>query len=73
LDIPTLFLSGTKDELIPPKHMQKLYESCPCDVKDIARFENGTHNDTCIQPGYFEAIKQFYQKASKGRGRTLAE
>jgi abhydrolase domain-containing protein 13 len=72
-NVPTLFLSGRRDELIPPLHMQQLYDLSQSDLKEIVMFEHGTHNDTCIQPGYFEAIKQFYQKVSKGRGRTLNE
>ncbi|KAJ3321267.1 hypothetical protein HDV06_004492 [Boothiomyces sp. JEL0866] len=63
-NIPILFLSGKKDELIPPSHMQALHGI----VKDVgnkkisySEFKDGKHNDTCIQPGYFEAIAEFWK------------
>jgi pimeloyl-ACP methyl ester carboxylesterase len=72
--VPTLFLVGGKDELIPPSHMHRLYSLSTAatfqpklagkqtDCKHIVVFEHGTHNDTCIQPGYFQAIKSFVEK-----------
>jgi len=57
---PILFLSGAKDELVPPAHMKGLYEASQTrGLKVWKEFENGTHNDTCIQPGYFSAIRDF--------------
>jgi fermentation-respiration switch protein FrsA (DUF1100 family) len=73
IKIPTLFLSGSQDELIPVSHMEDLYELCLAE-KEFVRFRNGTHNDTCIQPGYFEAIQEFWEKkGSRGRGRSLRD
>jgi fermentation-respiration switch protein FrsA (DUF1100 family) len=47
---PVLFLSGMKDELVPPAHMKKLFESCETGgAKYWKEFEEGTHNDTCIK------------------------
>ncbi|CAO3649695.1 unnamed protein product [Cunninghamella echinulata] len=58
--IPILFLSSLKDELVPPSHMAKLYEiSQTMGEKVWCEFENGTHNDTCMQQGYFGAIAEF--------------
>ena len=55
-----LFLSGLKDELIPPEQMTKLHQSARSAlIKRIVHFPKGMHNDTCIQPGYFEAIEEF--------------
>lgn len=55
-----LFLSGSKDELIPSSHMSKLHQSARSSLhKKFISFPNGMHNDTCIQPGYFEAIQDF--------------
>ena len=55
-----LFLSGSKDELIPPSHMAKLHQSARASLlKRIVHFQKGMHNDTCIQQGYFEAIEDF--------------
>lgn len=45
-----LFLSSLKDELVPPAHMAKLYDtSHTSGIKIWKEFENGTHNDTCMQ------------------------
>ncbi|KAI9283693.1 Alpha/Beta hydrolase protein [Umbelopsis sp. AD052] len=57
---PTLFLSGSMDELVPSSHMRKLYDLCDTrGPKFWKEFEEGTHNDTCLKPGYFEAIGEF--------------
>ncbi|KAI8342680.1 Alpha/Beta hydrolase protein [Chlamydoabsidia padenii] len=58
--LPMLFLSSLKDELVPPAHMAKLYDtSHTTGAKVWKEFENGTHNDTCMQRGYFDAIANF--------------
>ncbi|CBQ69657.1 conserved hypothetical protein [Sporisorium reilianum SRZ2] len=57
--VPTLFLSGRQDELVPPPHMDALFARCNSTVKLKKEFADGTHNDTCIKPGYFEAIGEF--------------
>ncbi|KAF7722188.1 hypothetical protein EC973_003568 [Apophysomyces ossiformis] len=58
--VPILFLSSLRDELVPPAHMAKLYKVAQTTgVKVWRDFENGTHNDTCMQEGYFEAIAEF--------------
>lgn len=56
---PILFLSGRKDELVPPIHMDTLYARCQSNLKVWKQLEDGTHNDTCVKPGYFEAIGLF--------------
>ncbi|KAI8338994.1 Alpha/Beta hydrolase protein [Chlamydoabsidia padenii] len=57
-----LFLSGVKDELVPASHMSKLYELCGArGNKEWVEFSNGTHNDTCMQSGYFAAIREFLE------------
>ncbi|SCU84291.1 LAME_0C08922g1_1 [Lachancea meyersii CBS 8951] len=57
--LPWLFLSGEKDEIVPPQHMQELYRSCPSERKRISLFPQGHHNDTIIQEGYWEQIEKF--------------
>ncbi|KAF9108213.1 hypothetical protein BGX27_008423 [Mortierella sp. AM989] len=58
--LPVLFLSGRKDELVPPAHMKELHRLLDTTGESIWReFPDGTHNDTCLKPGYFEAIKYF--------------
>jgi len=57
-----LFLSGARDEIIPPAQMRELFHIVEKRAKEKGKmviFVNGTHNDTCIQPGYFEAIASF--------------
>lgn len=71
---PMLFLSGAKDEIVPPAHMQQLYDIAISDFPDaddpkaavrvgsrrkFARFENGRHNDTWTQPEYRKALREF--------------
>ncbi|KAF7732382.1 hypothetical protein EC973_005278 [Apophysomyces ossiformis] len=63
VNTPILFLSGARDELIPPAHMSKLYElSETREAKDWAQFDFGMHNDTCVQSGYFAAIREFLER-----------
>lgn len=58
-----LFLSGGKDEMIPSHHMKHLHSLVDRpELKEkisLHIFPEGTHNDTCLQPGYFEAIAEF--------------
>ena len=57
-DIPILFLSGLKDEIVPAHMMKTLYQSCPT-RKVFKSFPDGDHNSTVAEPGYFDAIWQF--------------
>lgn len=61
-DIPVLFLSGKKDELVPPSHVETLYNLCPSEVKQLAEFEEGMHNDTIIQPAYWSQVFKFIKQ-----------
>ena len=54
-NIPFLFLSGLKDEIVPAEMMKTLYEACQSNKK-WQDFPNGRHNDTVAEPGYFDAI-----------------
>ncbi|KAF2810170.1 BEM46 family protein [Mytilinidion resinicola] len=60
--IPILFLSGLKDEIVPPSHMAQLYKSCRASTKIWRDLPNGTHNDTVAEPGYFEYIDEFLKQ-----------
>ncbi|KAF2090852.1 BEM46 family protein [Saccharata proteae CBS 121410] len=55
---PILFLSGLKDEIVPPSHMTKLFDICQS-PKRWRDFANGSHNDTVAEPMYFEYIEDF--------------
>ncbi|KAI4640856.1 uncharacterized protein J4E92_007951 [Alternaria infectoria] len=56
--IPILFLSGLKDEIIPPSHMTKLFDVCKA-PKVWKELPNGSHNDTVAEPRYFQYIEEF--------------
>ncbi|KAM0790934.1 hypothetical protein ACM66B_004240 [Microbotryomycetes sp. NB124-2] len=57
--LPVLFLGGDQDELIPPAHMVELHRICPSKDKEWRTFPHGTHNDTCVQPTYFQIVADF--------------
>lgn len=57
-NIPILFLSGLKDEIIPPTHMSRLYQVCRS-TKVWKELPNGSHNDTVAEPRYFQYIEDF--------------
>lgn len=56
---PILFLSGLKDEIVPPSMMKTLYDSCKIRRKTWKAFPQGDHNSTVAEPGYFDAIWSF--------------
>ena len=58
LEIPILFLSGRRDEIVPPSMMNELYDQCPT-KKVWKEFPNGDHNSTVAEPGYFDAVWAF--------------
>eukprot|EP01060_Flectonema_neradi_P008880 TRINITY_DN16340_c0_g1_i1.p1 TRINITY_DN16340_c0_g1~~TRINITY_DN16340_c0_g1_i1.p1 ORF type:complete len:330 (+),score=40.90 TRINITY_DN16340_c0_g1_i1:143-1132(+) len=51
-----LFLSGSRDELIPPDHMHALYSACSSEKKKFVSFPRGMHNNTCWQNNWPESI-----------------
>lgn len=60
--LPVLFLSGLRDELVPPAHMKELHRLLDSTGEVVWKeFADGTHNDTCLKPGYFESIKSFLE------------
>jgi len=75
--VPILFLAGLQDEMIPPEQMRslatlalKVRQVSNGDIDDSnlenygirwREFSEGTHNDTCLQPQYFEEILSFWK------------
>lgn len=51
--VPILFISGAKDELIPPAHMQKLHEVAKSTRKELKVYPEGGHNNTFESEGYY--------------------
>ncbi|KAF2034660.1 BEM46 family protein-like protein [Setomelanomma holmii] len=60
-ELPILFLSGLKDEIIPPSHMSRLFQVCKA-PKVWREFPNGSHNDTVAEPLYFQYIEDFLRE-----------
>jgi fermentation-respiration switch protein FrsA (DUF1100 family) len=65
-DVPMLFLSGAKDELIRPHNMHALYHAARARTEKVENtwwfsFPDGTHNDTVVMPGYMERIAEFWE------------
>jgi len=62
--LPTLFLSGLKDDLVPPIMMKQIFTNCSSENKELKKFPNGSHMDTYTNPKYFESIQSFLAKNS---------
>ncbi|GKZ20197.1 hypothetical protein AbraIFM66951_008459 [Aspergillus brasiliensis] len=60
--VPVLFLSGLKDEIVPPSNMTQLFAICKSDRKVWRTLPNGGHNDSVAEPGYFEHILSFVRE-----------
>lgn len=58
-DIPVLFLSARKDEIVPPLHMDQLFALSKSEDKMLHKFEDSQHNDTVIQVGYWDIVHEF--------------
>lgn len=59
LRIPTFFISGAADGLVPPSMMSELYNRCSSIRKQLLRIPGGTHNETWQKPGYYHAVDNF--------------
>ncbi|KAE8144360.1 alpha/beta-hydrolase [Aspergillus avenaceus] len=64
--IPILFLSGLKDEIVPPSNMTQLFAICQSERKVWRTLPNGAHNDSVAEPGYFEHIHSFVKEEVVG-------
>ncbi|VEN55367.1 unnamed protein product [Callosobruchus maculatus] len=61
LRIPTLFISGLADILVPPRMMLELHNRCGSIRKQILQIPTGTHNETWQIQGYYHSIAVFLQ------------
>ncbi|XP_063601210.1 protein ABHD13-like [Penaeus indicus] len=57
--VPTLFLSGQADSLVPPRMMMELYHCCASPAKRLMQFTQGSHNETWKCPGYYQVLLHF--------------
>lgn len=62
--VPILFLSGQKDEIVPPAHMRQLYDLSAAPNKIWKPLPLGDHNASVFEDGYFEAIADFIASAT---------
>jgi len=70
IHIPMLFVNGTADEIVPPGHVQRLYEAAKqAPFKVMHTVNGGMHNDTWLKGGkdYIYALKDFIDKCSEQR------
>ncbi len=70
LTLPTLFISGQEDELVPPLQMLKLYTEMPdVGTKQIYKVTNGTHNETFrVEPEiYYPKLAYFVKNPPRQR------
>lgn len=81
---PILMLSGAKDEIVPKDHMRALWEAVAkrgekktpagkeyktgLERAKFMEFEDGTHNDTCVQTGYWTAVADFVASLARDEG-----
>eukprot|EP00741_Cyanophora_paradoxa_P005664 tig00000939_g5491.t1 len=62
LKCPLLFLSGARDELIPPSMMRRLFDTADRSAyKEMQVYPSGMHNDTWLRggPKYYEDVARF--------------
>ena len=67
--MPTLMLSGRRDDVVPPQQMDALHAAAArvpdgsaspsVSAPAFVAFERGGHNDTFLQPGYLDAVRDF--------------
>ncbi|PAA79457.1 hypothetical protein BOX15_Mlig033124g3, partial [Macrostomum lignano] len=63
--VPTLFISGLRDTLIPPAMSACLHSLCGSGVRRLETFESGEHNTTWQCAGYFQRLAGFLHFASE--------
>lgn len=76
IQTPILFISGMKDELIPPIQMKTLYEKATASKwKEWVDIEEGTHNETWSlgEAKYFAGLKAFMDRALREKEEKTGE
>jgi len=73
---PILFLSGQKDELVPPRMMRELHErATKSPLKSFVPLPAGRHTDTWLAKAYYEATEKFLRQVfeQQGEGASIAK
>lgn len=65
LSVPTLFISGRRDKLVPPEMMDELFESCGSSFKRKVQILDGSHNETWNKIGYYQLLLTFLEDVRK--------
>lgn len=74
LRIPTLFISGMADTLVPPRMMSELHNRCGSERKQLLQLPLGTHNETWTLQGYYHSLAMFLQNCrSADRVKKMPE
>lgn len=66
-EVPILFISGLKDEIVPPSHMKQLLSVCRAKSITWRTLPNGSHNNTVAEPSYFQFIFDFIKERALGQ------
>ena len=66
LYVPTLFISGSKDSVVPPLMMRRLYDSCSTRAKKLQTFRESGHVDCWMARGYVDAWREFARSVDDG-------
>jgi hypothetical protein len=61
-DMPQLFLSSVRDELIPPQHMHDLFALSHSKHKMFVSLPLSMHNDPWARTDYWEGMDQFWRQ-----------
>lgn len=73
LRVPTLFISGLSDTLVPPRMMVDLHNRCMSARKQLLQFQAGTHNETWTVHGYYRALALFLQNCRVQIGAEVSQ
>ncbi|BBN00074.1 uncharacterized protein MPTK1_1g26170 [Marchantia polymorpha subsp. ruderalis] len=71
IENPILFLSGLRDEMVPPSHMRRLYDAAQLNAdRQLIEFPNGMHMDTWLKGGdrYWRVLQLYLDKHASGSG-----
>ena len=61
-DVPVLMHLARKDEIVPPEHMDTLFQLMPLTDKIFYEYADSNHNDTVIQDQYWDRIHEFIKQ-----------
>jgi abhydrolase domain-containing protein 13 len=58
--LPFLFLSSERDELVPTDHQKQLFELSPSVYKKFFTIKDATHNDPVVYQPYWVHFGEFW-------------